>query len=340
MLGNKFLDDNTYTNKTWAEVSGISVAEVHIMEVEFLSNMKYALFTSAEEWNQWQNRLGRFASFFDRWSRPMPPTLPSPPTSNHASPPYYASVTQSFPNYPSTLAHTHLPDLAAPQSRKRSLDSYSEPPAKRMAPAYPPPSTHHIPRVTLPSLAVSQPQLLQPSQQMQPQLPPLNYSLRPQPPSTSWSQAPSLPAPISHPISTPLGISSVPQSAIHSRHQSPFASSAAASPTDGQYQSAGQAHLSQSSPSFFLAQRNSPYRPVRGVSTLLVPPPARALHQPQNVGREQMHYQPIGRPLELQQGRLPYIESQWFEGNPSSTNQWYSQSQQQHVPPTTFYNRV
>jgi hypothetical protein len=45
MLGNKFLDDNTYTNKTWAEVSGISVAEVHIMEVEFLSNMKYALFT-------------------------------------------------------------------------------------------------------------------------------------------------------------------------------------------------------------------------------------------------------------------------------------------------------
>ncbi|KAI4826321.1 hypothetical protein E4T45_10347, partial [Aureobasidium sp. EXF-8846] len=81
MLGNKFLDDNTYTNKTWAEVSGISVAEVHIMEVEFLSNMKYALFTSAEEWSQWQNRLGRFASFFDRASRPMPQlphTLPSP----------------------------------------------------------------------------------------------------------------------------------------------------------------------------------------------------------------------------------------------------------------------
>jgi hypothetical protein len=95
MLGNKFLDDNTYTNKTWAEVSGISVAEVHIMEVEFLSNMKYALFTSAEEWNQWQNRLGRFASFFDRASRPMPQlphTLPSPPVSNHASPPYYGAA--------------------------------------------------------------------------------------------------------------------------------------------------------------------------------------------------------------------------------------------------------
>jgi hypothetical protein len=73
MLGNKFLDDNTYTNKTWAEVSGISVAEVHIMEVEFLSNMKYALFTSAEEWSQWQNRLGRFASLF---LRRLPPTTP------------------------------------------------------------------------------------------------------------------------------------------------------------------------------------------------------------------------------------------------------------------------
>jgi hypothetical protein len=48
MLGNKFLDDNTYTNKTWAEVSGINVNEVHIMEVEFLSNMKYSLFTTKD----------------------------------------------------------------------------------------------------------------------------------------------------------------------------------------------------------------------------------------------------------------------------------------------------
>ncbi|KAM0245162.1 hypothetical protein ACHAQJ_010631, partial [Trichoderma viride] len=33
MLGNKFLDDNTYTNKTWAEVSCFTVNEIHVMEV-------------------------------------------------------------------------------------------------------------------------------------------------------------------------------------------------------------------------------------------------------------------------------------------------------------------
>ncbi|THW70069.1 hypothetical protein D6D25_00678 [Aureobasidium pullulans] len=349
MLGNKFLDDNTYTNKTWAEVSGISVAEVHIMEVEFLSNMKYALFTSAEEWGQWQNRLGRFASFFDRASRPMPQlphTLPSPPTSNYASPPHYGAtnpVTHSFPQYPSSLGP--LPDLTSQFSRKRSLDTYTEPPAKRMA-AYPTPAHNYTPRVTLPSLPLPQPtshssQHLPPQLPQLPQLPPLNYSHRPmnqvtQPP-TSWTPATSIPAPISH-AGTPAAITSVPQSVVHSRHQSPYPSSAAVSPTDGHYQPAGQAHVSQLSPSFFLAQRNSPYRPVRGVSTLLVPPPSRALQQPQNVQREQMHYQPLGRPQERQQGRLPYIESQWFEGNPSS-NQWYSQTQHPQLPPTSFYNR-
>lgn len=321
------------------------------MEVEFLSNMKYALFTSAEEWAQWQDRLGRFAGFFDRASRPMPqlpPALPSPPSSNHASPPYYPA-TSSFPHHPSPLGP--LPDLAH-TSRKRSLDSYIEPPAKRMAPTYPqPPSStapaqsQYLPRVTLPSLAISQSQHQhQPTQHLAHQLPPLNYqrSVAPvaQPPSSSWSQAPSIPA-VSHVTANPVGVSSVPQSAIQSRHQSPFPGSAAVSPTDGHYQPAGQAHVSQLSPSFFLAQRNSPYRPVRGVSTLLVPPPSRALHQPENVGREQMHYQPLGRPQERQQGRLPYIESQWFEGNPSSsTSQWYSQTQQHHLPPTAFYGRT
>ncbi|CAK7268923.1 hypothetical protein SEPCBS57363_003340 [Sporothrix epigloea] len=50
MLGNKFLDDNTYTNKTWSDVSGLHVKEIHVMEVEFLSNMRYGLLVSKEEW--------------------------------------------------------------------------------------------------------------------------------------------------------------------------------------------------------------------------------------------------------------------------------------------------
>ncbi|CAH1759307.1 10602_t:CDS:2 [Entrophospora sp. SA101] len=42
MLANKFLDDNTYTNKTWSEVTRIPVAEINTMEIEFLTTSTYS----------------------------------------------------------------------------------------------------------------------------------------------------------------------------------------------------------------------------------------------------------------------------------------------------------
>jgi hypothetical protein len=69
MLSNKFLDDNTYSNKTWADVSEISVQEIHIMEIEFLGNIRYSLFTSQNEWEDWKVVLGRFGTHYDRASR-------------------------------------------------------------------------------------------------------------------------------------------------------------------------------------------------------------------------------------------------------------------------------
>ena len=77
MLGNKFLDDNTYTNKTWADVSGISVNEIHVMEVEFLSNMRYSLLVSADEWEQWLDKLTAFWSYLELAQQTVSPT-PSP----------------------------------------------------------------------------------------------------------------------------------------------------------------------------------------------------------------------------------------------------------------------
>jgi hypothetical protein len=41
VLANKYLDDNTFTNKTWSDVSNISVHELNIMEMEFLSALDY-----------------------------------------------------------------------------------------------------------------------------------------------------------------------------------------------------------------------------------------------------------------------------------------------------------
>ncbi|PHH51623.1 hypothetical protein CFIMG_002213RA [Ceratocystis fimbriata CBS 114723] len=93
MLGNKFLDDNTYTNKTWADVSSISVHEIHHMEVEFLSNMRYSLFVREQQWSAWLKNMANMKAYYDeaarRISSPDPSVLMAaqtylPPQSLHA----------------------------------------------------------------------------------------------------------------------------------------------------------------------------------------------------------------------------------------------------------------
>ena len=62
------------------------------------------------------------------------------------------------------------------------------------------------------------------------------------------------------------------------------------------------------SPSIYLQQRNSPYRPVRHVNTLLYPPPSAFLqqyHLANSVPPTQMHYQPLGRRNEVRTGIVP-----------------------------------
>ncbi|KAL2189273.1 hypothetical protein L209DRAFT_682878 [Thermothelomyces heterothallicus CBS 203.75] len=115
MLGNKFLDDNTYTNKTWADVSGISVNEIHVMEVEFLSNMRYSLLVSAEEWEQWLEKLARFWSYVElaqqaQSSAPSPLMIPSPTHRAYASPLHSPTV----PLTPGLQSTTHSSSLQSP----------------------------------------------------------------------------------------------------------------------------------------------------------------------------------------------------------------------------------
>ncbi|KAI9711731.1 MAG: hypothetical protein M1820_001875 [Bogoriella megaspora] len=173
MLGNKFLDDNTYTNKTWAEVSGISVSEVHVMEVEFLSNMRYSLFTSQTQWKEWHAKLGKFAAYIEAASRPqlerfqgpprgpltptvlVPPPLPSPPGSTHTSPPFMATSSphrHAYSSTPPNLYKGPLPDLDLRKGRKRSIDEEAyEPPPKRAHRGL----TQQYPTVPTPSSATS-----------------------------------------------------------------------------------------------------------------------------------------------------------------------------------------
>ena len=353
MLGNKFLDDNTYTNKTWAEVSGISVQEIHIMEVEFLSNMRYTLYASEAEWNAWHVKLGKFWSYFDRASRTPPetvsrllgpsistfinpPNLPSPPSSTHTSP---FSTDQAFINQVSSHPLSMPPYVAASASspmtpmldsiknhtRKRSREeSGLEPAAKRVASLAPSaassatltPSTlngitPNMPRLPMPNLSIStanQSGSYIGSSTTQLPLPTGRAMSMAFPGNNRWPQNGMLP---SFPTSTSSSNNTITTAKSTNerpdRQLSHTAASATPSPTS--YSLPQSSHTpNHLSPLSFPVPRTSPYKPVRGVNTLLVPPPSASMHNPSlHLGYDQMQYQPLGKPIsERRAGVLPY----------------------------------
>lgn len=356
------------------------------MEVEFLSNARYDLFVSKEDWTLWYSKFGQFADFFDKASR-MPtenevvPTTPvlqvsptpvrssgrnglpsspasklsSPPTTGHLRP---QQTRNPLPNVVSFRAQSparQLPGMDFPQySQKRSWDDgVEEQPSMRMAvpnnnpnafPSLPAVSSVPVlppvmPSVTMP-LSVTTPTVPAPrlpqlndyqatSNSIIPTtLPPTPVSQLPLPnlramstvhnPSTTWSQqVPSATAPA--PSLSPLSLYNSPVSLPDPvRGENPYpvtTSTGTISSTTAFPVHTPQTHLS---PSFFLVNRSSPYRPVRAVNTLLIPPPS-AFHQPRNVSMDQMHYQPLGKTVtERRTGVLPYLHHDAWMGYPAS----------------------
>lgn len=163
MLGNKFLDDNTYTNKTWAEVSGITVQEIHVMEVEFLSNMRYSLLATKEEWEEWLVKLSCFSEYYERaqkqptsplnksFTSPVPspiaaaqPAVSFPPLTPSAANVYSPSTnaqnnTQAWPStyhhnpQVSPLSGKHVSGMNMNARKRSSEEDVAEPPAKRLS---------------------------------------------------------------------------------------------------------------------------------------------------------------------------------------------------------------
>ena len=56
-IANKFLDDSTFTNKTWSEVSGMKLHDLNTMEAEFLEVIGYGLFVRQDEFDQWKHAV-------------------------------------------------------------------------------------------------------------------------------------------------------------------------------------------------------------------------------------------------------------------------------------------
>lgn len=64
LLGSKFLDDNTFQNHSWSEVSGIEVAELNTLEFDWVQAMSWRLYVNLDlskdyqawldNWRDWQ----------------------------------------------------------------------------------------------------------------------------------------------------------------------------------------------------------------------------------------------------------------------------------------------
>lgn len=87
LLGSKFLDDNTFQNKSWSEVSGIPVSELNKMEYAWLEEISWTLFVDLDEcpayqawmgsWESWAaDRKKQNAATLERLSAPPAPLAP------------------------------------------------------------------------------------------------------------------------------------------------------------------------------------------------------------------------------------------------------------------------
>lgn len=167
-----------------------------------------------------------------------------------------------------------------------------------------------MPRLPVPSLSISTsssmgyptfPQTLPP-------LPPLNGRAMSQvyPVTPGWTPQPqmSLPPTGPPPPQPPFSLPGSNQGTPSRRHspRSMGVHSMNSSPISGIFPH------DLNSPSIFLQQRNSPYKPVRLPNTLLYPPPQRDFHPVEHVqglGPMQMHYQPLGKRNECRPGVVP-----------------------------------
>lgn len=106
-------------------------------------------------------------------------------------------------------------------------------------------------------------------------------------------------------------------SPYNTRQTSPYSAhhSVASSPITPSYSN-------QRSPTWILGNRESPYRPVRTVNTLLVPPPH--FDAPQHIAYDQMHYQPLAKvKSEYKTGVVPYLQAEVTWAQPWADGQYY-----------------
>ncbi|EIN13173.1 hypothetical protein PUNSTDRAFT_123340 [Punctularia strigosozonata HHB-11173 SS5] len=107
MMANKFVDDNTYTNKTWSEVSGILLDDINRMEREFLRGIDFGLYVDKTTYESWLNLLNGLVLAKERESKqweqsklrrhPRAQALPHPMPTPHGTSYYGYAASRRVP---------------------------------------------------------------------------------------------------------------------------------------------------------------------------------------------------------------------------------------------------
>ncbi|PYH98319.1 putative cyclin-like protein [Aspergillus ellipticus CBS 707.79] len=186
LLGSKFLDDNTFQNKSWAEVSNIPVSELNSMELDWLFAFEWKIHDRIYDqqdgfasWlSHWETWRAKTAARAQESRHPLAPIDTNVPRSHRVSKPLLSPEGPIPPQYQRTAnyetswlnpAASEYSPPSAPHTGPNTPDYYAAgpwytqppPPYSRTwvpppqqyiasAPRSQPPSYHHTPAYALP----------------------------------------------------------------------------------------------------------------------------------------------------------------------------------------------
>ncbi|KAF2453316.1 hypothetical protein BDY21DRAFT_128787 [Lineolata rhizophorae] len=133
VLGSKFLDDNTFINRSWSEVSHISVAELNRMEMEWLVAMDFNLHRNPSETQGFCSWLAHWKEFEARAiARAVRPMQLSPlDTTVQRQPAIHSSVSPHIYQQQTKPSAFYLPSAKPPSRSQNQWESttstYSQP---------------------------------------------------------------------------------------------------------------------------------------------------------------------------------------------------------------------
>jgi hypothetical protein len=158
LLGSKFLDDNTFQNKSWSEVSGIPVQELNTLEYEWLGAIRWCLYVNLDasedyqawlsNWKEWQEAKKRQQQASrDRLAGIVSPVEPD--THARAQQLYSAWHQQQVAEYErlSSMKRSQ-PPMGTAFRHEPSPWAYSLPSWSQTAPLTPPDSGYGTPEYT------------------------------------------------------------------------------------------------------------------------------------------------------------------------------------------------